>query len=110
MTSLSTSKLLALLALFVWQAHASFANSPRSLPARDKSFVCPSQPIINTKCLDIKDCLYANPADCNSYILCAVNADGMTGTPVVMPCAPGLQWNDNDKFCVFPEDSTCPPK
>ncbi|KAF7334978.1 Carbohydrate-binding module family 14 protein [Mycena venus] len=108
MTSLSTSKLLALLALFVWQAHASLANSPRSLPARDE-FVCPAEDIANTGCLGPKDCLYANPNNCNTFIRCIANADG-TGTPVVLPCLLELEWNDNKKECDFPENSTCPPK
>ncbi|CAF0736939.1 unnamed protein product [Adineta steineri] len=74
-------------------------------------FVCPEEDIAETQCLGPKDCLYPNPQDCNSYIQCTVNADQVTGTPVVMPCQPNnppLQWNDDTKECDYPENSTCP--
>ncbi|KAF8206750.1 hypothetical protein K438DRAFT_1756108 [Mycena galopus ATCC 62051] len=89
MTSLSTSKLLALLALFGWQAHAGPASSPHSIPARDQ-FTCPHK----QKCLEPWDCLYANPDNCNSFIACVPQADG-TGKPVAYPCPLDLQWDDN---------------
>ncbi|KAJ7199933.1 hypothetical protein GGX14DRAFT_660858 [Mycena pura] len=84
MTSLSTSKLLALLTLFFLQleVHASPASS---LPAR-KPFICPEHDIIRTHCIGPTDCLYPNPGSCTSYIHCVVNADGVTGTPFIRPC------------------------
>ncbi|KAJ7218396.1 hypothetical protein GGX14DRAFT_356973 [Mycena pura] len=109
MASLYTSNLLALLALFFLQVHASPANSPRSLPARhSEPFICPVADIERTHCLDPRDCLYPNPDSCTSFIQCFVNADGMTGTPITRPCAGLLEWNDNLKVCIFSELSTCP--
>ncbi|MEH1835806.1 MAG: carbohydrate-binding module family 14 protein [Nostoc sp.] len=70
--------------------------------------LCPTEDITNTQCQGPKDCLYPNPKNCNTYIQCTVNNDGMTGTPVVMPCPGGLQWNDNQKICDWPNSSTCP--
>ncbi|KAJ7191684.1 hypothetical protein GGX14DRAFT_578707 [Mycena pura] len=112
MASLSTSKLLALLALFFLQVHASPVNSPRSLPAREP-FICPVEDIESTQCKGPKDCLYPNPDSCTSYIQCEVNADGVTGTPIIRPCVAELlvfplQWNDNFKECGLAEFSTCP--
>jgi Chitin binding Peritrophin-A domain len=62
-------------------------------------FQCPPEDIIRTKCLGPKDCLYPHPNDCGSFIQCTVNPGGVTGTPVVMPCPAGLQWNDDEKIC-----------
>jgi hypothetical protein len=69
---------------------------------------CNTTEIITTHCMGPKDCLYPNPNDCKSYIQCTVNADGQSGTPVVMPCPAGLEWNDVEKWCDWPERSTCP--
>ncbi|CAF0789599.1 unnamed protein product [Adineta steineri] len=80
-------------------------------PYSASDFVCPVEDIANTGCEGPKDCLYPNPNNCESYIQCTVNADQVTGTPVVMPCAsenPSLQWNDITKECDYPENSTCP--
>ncbi|CAG2176816.1 unnamed protein product, partial [Oppiella nova] len=71
-------------------------------------FVCPEEDIANTGCKGPKDCLYPNPENCQTFIQCTVNADNKTGTPVVMPCPAGLEWNDNIKRCDYPESSTCP--
>jgi hypothetical protein len=54
-----------------------------------------------------KDCLYPNPANCNSFIQCVPQPDG-SGKPQVMPCPAGLEWNDNKKECDWPSSSTCP--
>ena len=78
--------------------------------AQSIGFVCPVQDIANTACRGPKDCLYPNPESCNNFIQCSINADGVTGTPVVMPCAPAnpaLEWNDNKKECDYPDNSTC---
>lgn len=79
--------------------------------AQSGGFVCPVADIVATSCKGPKDCLYQNPKSCNNYIQCTVNADGVTGTPVVRTCAPSvpaLEWNDNIKRCVFPPSPTCP--
>ena len=57
-------------------------------------------------CLGLKDCLYPNPNNCNTFIKCLATSD--KGTAVVIPCPIGLQWNDNKKQCEYPEESTCP--
>jgi len=72
------------------------------LPSRAlDDFTCPEQDIIQTKCLGPKDCLYANPSNCASYIECEINAGEMTGTPSVKNCPIGLKWNDAKKECDF---------
>jgi hypothetical protein len=106
MASLSTSNLLALLALFFWQVPTSRANSPRSLHARDE-FICPPDDIAATQCMGPKDCLYANPTSCTSFIHCEVNADGVSGLPTIQDCPDGLKWADDIKECDFPSSSTC---
>ncbi len=77
-------------------------------------FVCPVADIIATQCQGPKDCLYPNPnGDCTTFIHCEVNADGITGNPVVKDCplfdARGnkLEWNDNEKQCDYPPSPTC---
>lgn len=79
--------------------------------AQDADFECPTEDIINTTCLGPTDCLYPNPDSCNNFIQCTVNADGVTGTPVVMPCAPAnppLEWNDIKKECDYAgQPGTC---
>lgn len=102
MALLFTLKLLSL-TLFFWAVHPSQANSPRST----SDFVCPEEDIASTGCQGPKDCLYPNALSCDNFIQCMVNADGVTGTPVVMPCPSGLQWNDNEKICDWPSQSTC---
>ena len=74
------------------------------------SFKCPSSDISRTSCLGPKDCLYPNPAACNSFIQCIVNTDGVAGTACTRPCPVGLLWDNNHKTCSVPEDSTCPKK
>lgn len=77
---------------------------PRSLPlalvlaATVNGFNCPKSDIKATKCLGPKDCLYANPRSCSNFIQCTINDDGVTGTPVVMPCPAGLEWNNKQKY------------
>ncbi|KAJ6541168.1 hypothetical protein DFH09DRAFT_1174668 [Mycena vulgaris] len=97
MASLSPSKLLAVLALFFWQVHASRANIPRSDGAPIPGYVCPQADIDATGCRGPKDCLYPNPDDCHSYIQCN---DG--GLAYVMPCLSDIlpvAYNDATKEC-----------
>jgi hypothetical protein len=70
-------------------------------------FVCPPEDIAATGCEGPKDCLYTNPQNCNTFTQCTVNSDGTSGTPIIMPCPAGLEWNDEDKVCSFEFDSTC---
>lgn len=79
-----------------------------SFPGSAAAFHCPEEDIISTQCLGPKDCLYTNPNSCSTFIQCTVNPGGLTGTPVVMPCPVGLEWNDNKKECDWPQNSTCP--
>jgi hypothetical protein len=74
--------------------------------AQSDSF-CPPEDISATGCMGPKDCLYANPESCNTFIKCTVNSDGTTGTPIIMDCPAGLEWNDEDKVCEYPFASTC---
>ena len=86
----------------------SSTSKPSSPSGGDgPDFVCPVEDIANTSCKGPKDCLYPNSENCNSFIQCTVNADNKTGTPVVMPCPSGLEWNDNKKVCDWPVNSTC---
>ncbi|XP_054153519.1 salivary glue protein Sgs-3-like [Oppia nitens] len=71
-------------------------------------FVCSVEDIARTQCKGPIDCLYPNPESCTTFIQCTVNADERTGTPVVMPCAADLEWNDNTKRCDYKNQSTCP--
>ena len=78
-----------------------------ALSASAADFKCPPEDIIATKCMGPKDCLYPNPHSCSSFIQCTVNEDLKSGTPVVMPCPAGLEWNDRQKICDWPANSTC---
>ena len=84
------------------------ATSTTESSGGSTDFVCPTEDIINTKCMGPKDCLYPNPDSCTSFIHCEVNADGVTGRPTIQDCPGGLQWNDNKKECDWPSSSTCP--
>jgi hypothetical protein len=90
-------------------------NPPTAAPTQvptnspDNGFQCPRDDITNTGCKGPKDCLYPNPANCNSFIQCVPQPDG-SGKPQVMPCPVGLEWNDNKKECDWSQDSTCPNK
>jgi len=75
---------------------------------RQGNFVCPKNDIRRTQCRGPRDCLYANPDNCDSFIQCTVNGDRQTGTPVVAKCPSGLQWSDRTKICVPSYLSTCP--
>jgi hypothetical protein len=86
---------------------ATPTQSTTTPPPSGGDFVCPRDDIANTGCMGPKDCLYPNPANCNSFIQCVPQPDG-SGKPVVMPCPAGLEWNDNKKECDYPQDSTCP--
>ncbi|EME82543.1 carbohydrate-binding module family 14 protein [Pseudocercospora fijiensis CIRAD86] len=102
---LSTTRI-TLLATFAL-ATTSYAGT---MQVRDTApaFVCPSADITATKCLGPKDCLYPNPKTCNGYIQCSpADASYTTGIVHEMPCPSGLQWNDNQKWCDWPENSTC---
>ncbi|KAF7336364.1 Carbohydrate-binding module family 14 protein [Mycena venus] len=103
MSSLSTSKLLALLALVLWQVHASQANGPRTDGNLIPGYICPAEDITATACMGPKDCLYPNPEDCHSFIQC-----NDSGLAYVMPCAPNdLVYNDSLKQCDYPESTAC---
>ncbi|CAG2178745.1 unnamed protein product, partial [Oppiella nova] len=78
---------------------------PSPTPAVE--FTCPAEDIANTQCMGPKDCLYPHPTNCDQFIHCEVNADGVTGRPTVKDCPPGLEWNDNTKQCDWPSQSTC---
>ncbi len=84
-------------------------TEPTTPPPSGDNFVCPRDDIANTGCMGPKDCLYPNPANCNSFIQCVPQPDG-SGKPQVMPCPARLEWNDNKKECDWPQDSTCPNK
>ncbi|KXT07835.1 Avr4 [Pseudocercospora musae] len=103
MLPITSMALLATLTL----AATSYA---RATYVRDDTpaFVCPSVDIQTTKCMGPKDCLYPNPKTCNGYIQCSP-ADGSYSTGIVheMPCPSGLLWNDNQKWCDWPENTTC---
>jgi Chitin binding Peritrophin-A domain len=70
-------------------------------------FECPSEDIVATQCQGPKDCLYANPDDCGSFIQCTVLPGGISGAPVVMPCPAGLHWNSRGKICDQPANGDC---
>jgi len=65
------------------------------------SYKCPAGDVAGG-CKGPKDCLYPNPANCSSFIQCTA-----AGLAYVMPCPSGLQWNDNEKICDWPSQSTC---
>ncbi|CAG2110077.1 unnamed protein product [Medioppia subpectinata] len=70
-------------------------------------FVCPVEDIAKTQCMGPTDCLYPLAGSCGQFIHCEVNADGVTGRPTVKDCPAGLEWNNRDKRCDWPEYSTC---
>lgn len=80
----------------------------RSQPATAQEFICPPEDIAETGCQGPKDCHYPHPKNCNQFIHCEVNADGVSGRPTVKDCPANLQWNDNKKECDYPAQSTCP--
>ncbi|KAI9303644.1 Alpha/Beta hydrolase protein [Cunninghamella echinulata] len=63
--------------------------------------------IEETRCKGPKDCFYPHPDRCDQFIYCEVNADGVTGRPIVKDCPDSLKWDDHNKECGWPEDSTC---
>ncbi|KAJ5352999.1 hypothetical protein N7452_001973 [Penicillium brevicompactum] len=71
------------------------------------AFTCPEEDIAATQCQGPKDCLYPNPDNCNSFIACEISNDGTTGIPHLNDCPPNLEWNENEKICDYPEQSTC---
>jgi hypothetical protein len=75
--------------------------------AAQSEFFCPPEDIRDTGCLGSRDCLYANPLNCNRFIQCTVNSDGVTGTPIIRDCPADLEWNDELKVCEYPFASTC---
>ncbi|XP_055610304.1 probable chitinase 10 [Uranotaenia lowii] len=44
---------------------------------------------------------YAHPTDCHKYLTCN------WGELVEQQCTPGLLWNDNAKYCDYPENVNC---
>lgn len=77
------------------------------LCALSLGFTCPEEDVAATQCSGPKGCLYSDPDDCTRYIMCEINEDGITATPTVVDCQPGLQLNDNAKRCDNAEESTC---
>jgi len=63
---------------------------------------CPAEDVAGG-CKGPKDCLYPNPSNCSTFIQCTA-----AGLAYVMPCPSGLEWNDNEKICDWPTQSTCP--
>ena len=61
----------------------------------------------DTACLGPKDCLYPYPGSCAQFIHCEVNSDNKTGTPILRDCPDGLEWNNDEKICDLPNESTC---
>ena len=101
---------LLVLALAVLSTSALPTEYPEPAPAPVPEFVCPSEDISATKCMGPKDCLYPDPTNCNGFIQCAPADDTYTtGTVYHMPCPDGLLWNDVQKWCDWPENTTCAP-
>ncbi|KAM3421689.1 hypothetical protein BST61_g2073 [Cercospora zeina] len=74
----------------------------------DPNFVCPAADMERTHCMGGKDCLYPLPGNCGGYIQCQPkDTTYQTGIAYEMPCPAGLLWNDNQKWCDYPENSTC---
>ncbi|KAL5347462.1 hypothetical protein ACLOAV_007774 [Pseudogymnoascus australis] len=73
-------------------------------------FVCPVEDIVRTQCIGVKDCMYPHPTTCRKYIHCEVNTDGVARRPTVKDCPGNFEWNNNDKTCDLPENSTCPTR
>lgn len=96
-----------IVALHTKLAVAAVIDFARSVDV-DNGFVCPTEDIINTQCLGPKDCLYPNPNRCDQFIHCEVNAGSVSGRPTVKDCPAGLEWNDSEKICDWPVNSTCP--
>lgn len=92
-----------------WDEQREFCTATL-LPSGKCLFICSMDDIISTKCLGKKDCLYANPDECNGYIQCTVDPGEITGTTVYIDCSDGEEWNNNEKECGSPRDSTCPTK
>jgi hypothetical protein len=95
-----------------WPQDSTCPNKPSTEPTTnrpDNGFQCPRDNIANNGCLGPKDCLYPNPAYCNSFIQCVPLPDGSSKSQV-MPCPAGLEWNGMKKECDWPQDSTCPNK
>ncbi|KAM0703487.1 hypothetical protein Q7P35_009426 [Cladosporium inversicolor] len=74
----------------------------------DPDFVCPAEDIAATQCTGPRDCLYPNSKSCTTYIACEALEDGVTAVAHVGKCDAGLEWNDREKKCDFPANSTCP--
>ncbi|CAG2100874.1 unnamed protein product [Medioppia subpectinata] len=86
------------------------STAPTTVPTPEPTptpFVCPIDDIARTKCMGPKDCLYPLAGVCDKFIACEINPDGVTGRPTVKDCPPGLEWNDNEKYCDSPVSSTC---
>ncbi|KAK6835440.1 hypothetical protein RU639_001853 [Aspergillus parasiticus] len=78
-----------------------------SLAVSAEIFHCPEEDVAATKCAGPKDCLYPEPYNCDQFIRCEVNDDGITIQAITKDCPVGLEWNDKKKECVWPKDSTC---
>ncbi|XP_054153525.1 peritrophin-1-like [Oppia nitens] len=71
------------------------------------NFKCPRKDIIHTQCMGPQDCLYPHPYRCDQFIHCEINKDRKSARPQVKDCPNGLEWNNNQKICDWPESSTC---
>ncbi|ELR06760.1 hypothetical protein VC83_04226 [Pseudogymnoascus destructans] len=81
---------------------------------RDEPFVCPRKDFISNKCKEQNGCMYPDPKNCRNYIHCDWHADGKTTTVTQKSCPKSangpLEWNDKEKRCVGPKNSTCRAK
>jgi len=86
---------------YIANCHIKTTTTTRRPPTPIPNYKCPAGDIARG-CKGPKDCLYTNPASCNSFIQCTA-----AGLAYVMPCPSGLQWNDDEKICDWPSQSTC---
>lgn len=108
MNAIQRAKMCGLRGGGVWRLMASVLLAAVLLtPLHAHGFQCPPEDIIATQCQGPKDCLYANPDDCGSFIQCTVLPGGTSGAPVVKPCPAGLHWNSRDGICDWPANGDC---
>jgi hypothetical protein len=91
--------------IFVDHTKKEEALFPKKPELSNKQFICPREDI-SRGCKRPQNCLYPNPISCYTFIQCVPKSDG-SGTPVVMLCPAGLEWNNRKKKCDFPQFSTC---
>ncbi|XP_021913984.1 sushi, von Willebrand factor type A, EGF and pentraxin domain-containing protein 1-like [Zootermopsis nevadensis] len=63
---------------------------------------------LSKKCPDVDPWNYTvllpDTTDCSKYFSCH------SGTPIQLPCPPGLHFNDNLKVCDYPRNANCVPR